>query len=153
MRLRLHPRHMGTKGAAQPKQTALERGLFVLYGGHRETVWPRRFKLSIWNHEAQESLEVGAHWCVLIVTVQREKNNHWLFCLVEFLSQNTLIICILLIDEKTMVTLCEIYANKRYCFTRKLTLRGSQAFTVSTATLKPTIYGWMELGCGLKVNS
>ena len=42
---------------------------------------------------------------VLIDTVQRDENNDWLFCLVLFLSQNTPIICILVIVEKnkTMV--------------------------------------------------
>lgn len=31
----------------------------------------------------------AVHWSVLIATVQRDENNHWLLCLVEFLSQNT----------------------------------------------------------------
>lgn len=89
-----------------------------------------------------------------MATVQRDKNNPWLFCLVEFLSKNTPIICILVIVEKTMVqsvftvqqmhSVCEIDANKRYCFVRKLKLHGSQAFKVSDVTLMQFMDEWIN---------
>ena len=44
--------------------------------GHRKTAPP-------------DTSNPTVHWSVLIATVQRDENNHWLLCLVEFLSQNT----------------------------------------------------------------
>lgn len=85
--------------------------------GHRETA----------RAPPPDTSNPAVHWSVLIATVQRDENNHWLLCLVEFLSQNTPPICVLgIVENKQWSNLClhsgrrhsvcEIYANKRYCF-------------------------------------
>lgn len=115
------PRTHGDKRSERAKtKHALARRLFVLARGHRETVWPPTL-------QTQHLKSIDVYWWLLY---KRRKNNRWLFCLLEFLSQNTLI-CIPVIVGKTQWSVlclqsgerhsvCKINANKRYCFARKL---------------------------------
>lgn len=70
--------------------------------------------------------------CIDSYCTKGTKNNHWLFCLVEFLSQNTLIRILAIVEKKQWSNLClhsgrrhsvcEIYVNKRYCFCTEINL-------------------------------
>lgn len=108
---------MGTKGAAQQKQTSLEHVfIYAIPRAHGNSAAPTLQTKHV-KPQSTKSLELNVHWCVLIVCAQRDTNNHCLFGLLEFLSQNILIICILVIvgKKKTMVRCVFTFWEKPRC--------------------------------------
>lgn len=120
----------GQKLQDKQKQTVV-----YLEWGHKEAAWPRHFK----PPRAINYKVSGCKGSLMCIESYCTKNNHWLFCLLEFLSKKQWSdLCLL---SWQMHSVCEIYTNKHYCW--EVNLAGFPSFCWG-GCYNRVIYEWMN---------